>query len=114
MESACLDVPEIAEAAVVPLADEIKGRVPDIYVSLKPGYQPSKEIEDAVTKMIETSIGKIARPRHVYIVPDMPKTRSGKIMRRVLAAISNGRDIGDVTTLANAAIVEEIRKMVQE
>ena len=114
LESACLDVPEIAEAAVVPLADEIKGRVPDIYVSLKPGYQPSKEIEDAVTKMIETSIGKIARPRHVYIVPDMPKTRSGKIMRRVLAAISNGRDIGDVTTLANAAIVEEIRKMVQE
>ena len=114
LESACLDVPEVAEAAVVPLADEIKGRVPDIYVSLKPGYQPSKEIEDAVTKMIETSIGKIARPRHVYIVPDMPKTRSGKIMRRVLAAISNGRDIGDVTTLANAAIVEEIRKMVQE
>jgi len=114
LESACLDVTEIAEAAVVPLADEIKGRVPDIYVSLKPGYQPSKEIEDAVTKMIETSIGKIARPGHVYIVPDMPKTRSGKIMRRVLAAISNGRDIGDVTTLANAAIVEEIRKMVQE
>jgi len=114
LESACLNVTEIAEAAVVPLADEIKGRVPDIYVSLKPGYQPSKEIEDAVTKMIETSIGKIARPGHVYIVPDMPKTRSGKIMRRVLAAISNGRDIGDVTTLANAAIVEEIRKMVQE
>lgn len=114
LESACLDVPEIAEAAVVPLADEIKGRVPDIYVSLKPGYQPGKEIEDSVTKMIEISIGKIARPKHVYIVPDMPKTRSGKIMRRVLAAISNGRDIGDVTTLANAAIVEEIRKMVQE
>jgi acetyl-CoA synthetase len=114
LESACLDVSEVAEAAVVPLADEIKGRVPDIYVSLKPGYQPSKEIRDAVTKAIETSVGKIARPKHVYIVPDMPKTRSGKIMRRVLAAISNGKDIGDVTTLANAAIVEEIRKMVQE
>lgn len=113
LESACLAVSEVAESAVVPLADEIKGRVPDVYVSLKPGYEPSREIEDAVTKAIETTIGKIARPRHVYVVPDMPKTRSGKIMRRVLAAISNGKDIGDVTTLANQEIVEEIRKMVQ-
>jgi acetyl-CoA synthetase len=114
LESACLTVPEVAEAAVVPLADEIKGRVPDVYVSLKPGYEPSKEVEDAVTKSIETTIGKIARPKHVYIVSDMPKTRSGKIMRRVLASISNGRDIGDVTTLANPEMVEDIRKMVQE
>ena len=113
LESACLIVPEVAESAVVPLADAIRGRVPDIYVSLKPRYEPSREIEDAVTKSIEITIGKIARPRHVYIVPDMPKTRSGKIMRRVLAAISNGRDIGDVTTLANPDIVEGIRKMVQ-
>jgi acetyl-CoA synthetase len=113
LESACLDVSEVAEAAVVPLADEIKGRVPDVYVSLKPGYQPGRELEDAVTKAIETSVGKIARPKHVYIVPDMPKTRSGKIMRRVLAAISNGRNIGDVTTLANPSIVEDIRRIVQ-
>ena len=113
LESACLSVQEVAEAAVVPLADEIKGRVPEIYVSLKPGNEPSKEIENAVKKSIETTIGKIARPNHVYIVPDMPKTRSGKIMRRVLASISNGRDIGDVTTLANPEIVEKIGKMVQ-
>jgi len=103
----------VAEAAVVPLADEIKGRVPDVYVSLKPGYEPSKEIEDKVVKAIETIIGKIARPKHVYIVPDMPKTRSGKIMRRILASISNRTDVGDVTTLANPEIVEEVRKMVQ-
>jgi len=113
LESASLGVAAVAECAVVPLADEIRGRVPDVYVSLKPGYEPGKEIEDAVRKCIETAIGKIARPRHVYIVPDMPKTRSGKIMRRVLAAISNGTDIGDVTTLANAPVVEEVRKMVQ-
>src|SRR5436190_1089239 len=62
---------------------------------------------------IEEVIGKIARPKHVYIVPDMPKTRSGKIMRRVLAAISNRRDVGDVTTLANPDVVEQIRAMVQ-
>jgi acetyl-CoA synthetase len=87
--------------------------VPDIYVSLKPGYQSSKEIGYKVIQALETIIGKIARPRHVYIVPDMPKTRSGKIMRRVLAAISNTMDVGDVTTLANPEIVEEIRKMAQ-
>ena len=113
LESVCLVIPEVAEAAVVPLADEIKGRLPDVYVSLKPGVKSSKKIEKAVIKSIETTIGKIARPKNVYIVPDMPKTRSGKIMRRVLASISNGRDIGDVTTLANPDIVENIRKMVQ-
>ena len=113
LESACLGVMEIAEAAVVPLADPIKGRVPDIYVALKPGYAPSAQVKEAVVRSIETSIGKIARPKNVYIVPDMPKTRSGKIMRRVLASISNGRDIGDVTTLANPEIVREIQRMVQ-
>lgn len=113
LESACLTVTEVAEAAVVPLADEIKGRVPDVYVSLKPGHRSSKKIKDSVVKAIELAIGKIARPKHVFIVPDMPKTRSGKIMRRVLASISNGRDIGDVTTLANPEIVENIREMVQ-
>jgi AMP-binding enzyme C-terminal domain len=66
-----------------------------------------------VVRVLETTIGKIARPKEVRIVPDMPKTRSGKIMRRVLAAISNSMDVGDVTTLANPEIVEQIRIMVQ-
>ncbi len=113
LESATLTVEEVAEAAVVPVVDEIKGRVPDIYVSLKPGHDAGKDTERKVIERIEKEIGKIARPKHVYIVPDMPKTRSGKIMRRVLAAISNTMDIGDVTTLANPDVVEEIRVMVQ-
>src|SRR5260221_2691191 len=58
-------------------------------------------------------IGKIARPKRIHIVPDMPKTRSGKIMRRVLAAISNRMDTGDITTLANPDIVEQVRQVVQ-
>jgi acetyl-CoA synthetase len=62
---------------------------------------------------IETEIGKVARPRNVWIVPDMPKTRSGKIMRRVIAGVSNFTDVGDVTTLANPEIVEQIRDQVQ-
>jgi len=113
LESACLTVAEVAEASVVPVADEVKGKVPDIYVSLQPGHDACEEIDQAVVKAIERDIGKIARPKHVYIVPDMPKTRSGKIMRRVLAAISNKTDVGDVTTLANPEVVESIRKMVQ-
>jgi acetyl-CoA synthetase len=113
LESACLTVPEIAEAAVVPVLDEIKGRVPEVYVSLKPGFAPNKEIANRIIATIEAMIGKIARPRNVHIVPDMPKTRSGKIMRRVLAAISNTMDTGDITTLANPDVVEQIRIAVQ-
>jgi acetyl-CoA synthetase len=113
LESACLTCPEIAEAAVVPVVDEIKGRVPEAYVSLKPGVSASPAIEEHVRHALETSIGKIARPKKIHIVPDMPKTRSGKIMRRVLAAISNNMDTGDTTTLANPDVVEQIRVMVQ-
>ena len=113
LESACLTIPEIAEAAVVPLVDEVKGRVPEVYVSLKPGIPPSKAMQDKIMSTIETMIGKIARPKKIHMVPDMPKTRSGKIMRRVLAAISNNLDTGDITTLANPDIVAQIRELVQ-
>jgi acetyl-CoA synthetase len=113
IESACLTVPEVAEAAVVPVMDPDKGRVPEVYIALKPGVKPDQAVADKVSLAIETVIGKIARPRIVRIVPDMPKTRSGKIMRRVLASISNQLDYGDITTLANPEIVEQIRIQVQ-
>ncbi len=113
IESACLTVEEVAEAAAVPLMDELRGRVVEVYVALKPGFNPSKGIEDKVAMAIETQIGKIARPKNIWIVADMPKTRSGKIMRRVLAASTNFADVGDVTTLANPEIVESIRHHVQ-
>jgi acetyl-CoA synthetase len=113
LESASLTVPEVAEAAVVPVVDELRGRMPVMYVSLKPGVSDGKRVTEEIMTAIETMIGKIARPKTVYIVPDLPKTRSGKIMRRVLAAISNTMDTGDVTTLANPDIVEQIRLQVQ-
>ena len=113
LESACLTCNEVAEAAVIPVVDEVKGRVPEVYVSLKPGVTDAAKVQKSVTEAIEHQIGKIARPRKVHVVPDMPKTRSGKIMRRVLAAISNQMDTGDVTTLANPDVVEQIRVMVQ-
>jgi len=113
VESACLTVSSVAEAAVVPIVDEIKGRMPAIYASLKPSVTDAKKASEEIVAAVETIIGKIARPKTVHIVPDLPKTRSGKIMRRILAAISNRMDTGDVTTLANPEIVEQIRKQVQ-
>jgi acetyl-CoA synthetase len=113
LESACLMVDEIAEAAAVPVVDELRGRAVEMYVALKPGVPPSDEIKKKIVEAIDREIGKIARPHNVWIVPDMPKTRSGKIMRRVIASISNFTDVGDVTTLANPEIVEGIRQQVQ-
>src|SRR6185312_12862153 len=113
LESAALTVPEVAEAAAVPVVDDIRGRAVEMYVSLKPGFVASPDMAAKVTGAIETEIGKIARPKNVWIVPDMPKTRSGKIMRRVIAAVSNFTDTGDVTTLANPEIVDGIRHQVQ-
>jgi acetyl-CoA synthetase len=113
IESAALVVPEVVEAAVVPVSDEIKGKVPDLYVALRHGVAPSKALSERISRAVVNEIGAIARPRMVLIVPDMPKTRSGKIMRRVLAAISNNRDAGDISTLANPEVVEQIREEIR-
>jgi len=113
IESAALLVPEVVESAVVPVADPIKGKVPDLYVALKPGLKASDEIARKVSASVVSQIGGIAKPRRVIIVPDMPKTRSGKIMRRVLAAISNRQDPGDVSTLANPEIVDKIKELAK-
>jgi acetyl-CoA synthetase len=113
LESASITVEEVAEAAAVPVMDELRGRAVEIYIALKPGYQPSTQIEEKVRGAIETLIGKIARPKNVWIVADMPKTRSGKIMRRVIAGISNFAPVGDISTLANPEIVETIKNHVQ-
>ncbi|HET6867567.1 MAG TPA: acetate--CoA ligase [Solirubrobacteraceae bacterium] len=112
LESAALEVDEVAEAAAVPVIDDLRGRVVEMYVSLKPGIEAGEQIAQKVSDQIERDIGKIARPKHVWVVPDVPKTRSGKIMRRVIAAISNFSDVGNTTTLANPEVVDDIRKLV--
>jgi acetyl-CoA synthetase len=111
LESAALTVHEVGEAAVVPVPDPVKGKVPHMFVSLKPGFTPSRELEQKIVDTLTREIGPFAKPGRVWIVPDMPKTRSGKIMRRVLAAIADHKDPGDVMTLANPEVVEQIRKM---
>jgi len=113
IESAALCVPEVAEAAVVAVSDAIKGKRPELFVSLKPGAQASDELSDRIARSIVSEIGKIASPRNVWLVPDMPKTRSGKIMRRVLLALAEGQDRGDITTLANPEVVDAIREMME-
>jgi acetyl-CoA synthetase len=113
LESASITVDEVAEAAAVPVMDDLRGRAVEMYVSLKPGSTPSDDVAAKVVRAIETEIGNIARPKNVWIVSDMPKTRSGKIMRRVIAAISNFTDVGDITTLSNPEIVDDIRHHVQ-
>ena len=113
LESAALTVDEVAEAAAVPVIDELRGRAVEMYIALKPGFKPSKQIEEKVSAAIDKLIGKVARPKSVWIVPDMPKTRSGKIMRRVIAGISNFTSPGDITTLANPEVVDTIRHHVQ-
>ena len=114
LESASITVDEVAEAAAVPVVDDVRGKAVEMYVALKPGVSASnEEIEDKVSKAIDSEIGKIARPKNVWVVSDMPKTRSGKIMRRVIAGISNFTDVGDVSTLANPDIVDHIRHQVQ-
>ncbi|HEX9769896.1 MAG TPA: acetate--CoA ligase [Kiloniellales bacterium] len=111
IESAALVVPEVAEAAVVAVSDKIKGKLPDLYVSLQPGTRATEEMSARISAAVVEQIGPIARPRRVWIVPDMPKTRSGKIMRRVLMAISNNQEVGDISTLANPDVVEAIREL---
>jgi acetyl-CoA synthetase len=114
LESAAIEVDEVAEAAAVPVFDEIRGKVVEMYIAVKPGVSASDDdVAKKVAAQIEHDIGKVARPKNVWVVPDMPKTRSGKIMRRVIAGISNFADVGDVSTLANPEVVDGIREQVQ-
>jgi len=113
LESAAITVDEVAEAAAVPVVDEIRGKIVEMYVAVKPGVAADAGIDKKVSDAIVREIGAIARPKNVWVVADMPKTRSGKIMRRVIAAVSNFTDTGDVSTLANPEVVESIREHVQ-
>jgi acetyl-CoA synthetase len=113
LESAAITVDEVAEAAAVPVIDEVRGKVVEMYVAVKPGVDGGEDVAKKVSDAIDREIGKIARPKNVWVVPDMPKTRSGKIMRRVIAGISNFADVGDVSTLANPEVVDQIRDQVQ-
>jgi len=108
MESAIALHKDITECAVVGITDEIKGQVPVVFVVSKT-QKPEEVIEKEVVAQIRKEIGPIATPKKVYLVKDLPKTRSGKIMRRILRKLFTGEDLGDLSTLANPESVEEIK-----
>jgi acetyl-CoA synthetase len=110
VESALVDHKSVAEAAVVGKKDEITGQAIFAFVILKADQQPSDALAVALREHVATVIGPIARPKSLLFVPDLPKTRSGKIMRRLLRDIAEGRVLGDTTTLADSSVVETIRE----
>jgi acetyl-CoA synthetase len=109
VESALVDHPSVAEAAVVGRADEIKGQAIAAFVSLKDGYELSDELRLELRNHVAEEIGPIAKPADIIFTADLPKTRSGKIMRRLLRDIAEGRTLGDTTTLADPAVVEKLQ-----
>jgi acetyl-CoA synthetase len=109
IESALVADPRVAEAAVVGQKDPLTGEAIFAFVILKGDVEPTKSIGEELRQHVAKTISPIARPKHVLLTPDLPKTRSGKIMRRLLRDIANGRQLGDTTTLADASVVETIR-----
>jgi acetyl-CoA synthetase len=109
VESALVDHRSVAEAAVVGKSDAISGQAIFAFVILKTGQEPGDELAVELRGHVSSVIGAIARPKFLMFVPDLPKTRSGKIMRRLLRDIAEGRTLGDVTTLADTTVVDTIR-----
>jgi len=110
VEDAVVSHPAVAEAAVASKADEVKGEAIVLFVTLKEGASPSPDLKKEIASHVRNVIGTIATPDEINFVQSLPKTRSGKIMRRVLKAVAAGQSLGDLTTLEDEGSVEEIRK----
>jgi acetyl-CoA synthetase len=100
----------VAEAAVAARPDPVKGDSIVLFVTLIDGFSPSSDLRKELVQHMRHVVGPVAIPDEVYFVESLPKTRSGKIMRRVLKAIASGQSLGDLTTLDNEASVEEAKK----
>jgi acetyl-CoA synthetase len=114
LESALVSHPAVSEAAVMGKEDAVKGEVPVAFVTLRSGYTPSDELRAELIKHIRNTIGPIATPDAIIMVNKLPKTRSGKIMRRLLKAVLIGAPLGDTSTLEDEASVEDIKATYEE
>jgi acetyl-CoA synthetase len=103
----------VTESAVVGIPHQIKGEVPVAFVII-PGVEGSQELEKELIKQVETVIGPTARPQNIYFVDDLPKTRSGKIMRRIIRKVAVNEEVGDTTTLMNPSSVEILKERVKQ
>ena len=111
LESALVDHPAVAEAAVIGRADPVTGEAIAAFVTLRDGYHGDELLIAELRDHVAQRIGAIAKPKSIVLTPDLPKTRSGKIMRRLLRDVSEHRNLGDVTTLANEEVVGAIAEM---
>ncbi len=114
VESALVDHPKVAEAAVVGKPHEIKGQAVAAFVTLKEGNKATPALADELKEHVAHKIGAIARPDQILFAADLPKTRSGKIMRRLLRDIAEGKALGDTTTLADPAVVARLKSEYEE
>jgi acetyl-CoA synthetase len=109
VESALVDHPSVAEAAIVGRSHDIKGQSITAFVTLKDGQHASFAMVEALREHVVKKIGALARPEEIHFAADLPKTRSGKIMRRLLRDIAEGKAIGDTTTLADPNVVAKLK-----
>lgn len=114
LESILVAHPAVAESAVVGKSDPIKGEVTVAYIVLKQGFEPKTELAEALIQHVKKEIGPIAAPANIYFVSKLPKTRSGKIMRRLIRAVVSGTLLGDVTALEDEASIEEVKHAYEE
>jgi len=110
IESSLVAHDSVAEAAVIGMSHDLKGQTPVGFVILRGTHKPSDELAQELRAFVATEIGALARPESIYFTPELPKTRSGKIMRRLLRDVAEGKDIGDLTTLADPTVLEELTK----
>jgi acetyl-CoA synthetase len=110
IESALVSHPVVAEAAVIAAADDLTGQSVVAYVTLSSGAVPGPDLEARLREHVAAQIGKLARPSRILWADDLPKTRSGKIMRRLLRDIAEGHEVGDVTTLRDASVLAQLRQ----
>ncbi len=114
VESALVDHPAVAEAAVVGANDAVTGQAIMAYVITRGSATETPELGEEIRQHVATKLGAIARPKTLIFTDELPKTRSGKIMRRLLRDVAEGRVLGDTTTLADPGVVEEIKRRATE
>jgi acetyl-CoA synthetase len=114
VESALVEHPAVAEAAVVGKTHELKGQAVAAFVTLREGHHASPALRDELREFVAEKIGAIARPDDILFSADLPKTRSGKIMRRLLRDVAEGRALGDTTTLADPNVVAALKVQYED
>jgi len=112
VETIVNSIAAVQESACVGVPDELKGEVIWVFVTLKPGYQQSEELEREIVEKIVKEFGKPFKPERVVFVPDLPRTRSGKIMRRLIRAVVTNQELGDTSALENPDSLEKIKEVV--